>query len=120
MENLNLFFHVSYQILCLACYWPTVHRLNEKILIFSELGPYIFDASRKTVPMGRLGDVFDPNDSEKLSNDLIPQIIFNLSPGATYTTGENFNFRLFFSLKSKILAVKKPVWEEFQTPPLIK
>ena len=42
----------------------------------------------KNIPKGRLGEVFEKDD--QLSNDLIPQIIWNLTPGVQYTTGKKF------------------------------
>ena len=64
--------------------------------IHREMGPYIFNESQKTIPRGRMGDIFHPD--LELSNDLIPQIIFTLSPGATYTTGSHTNLAKLPSL----------------------
>ena len=46
----------------------------------------IFDQAEKAIPAGRGGAIFD-NDGQ-LAADLIPQIIWHLSPGMAYTTGQ--------------------------------
>lgn len=51
---------------------------------YGEFGEHMFKESEKHIPLGRMGHVLENDD---VSFDLIPQIIFNLSPGVQYTTG---------------------------------
>merc|ERR1712227_454519 len=56
---------------------------------YGEHGKQLFMDAAKNIPKGRLGEVFEKDDH--LSNDLIPQIIWNLTPGVQYTTGQTID-----------------------------
>jgi len=49
---------------------------------YGPLGELLFDGAVQTIPMGRLGSTTD---------DLAPSVIFMLSEGAKYTTGQTLD-----------------------------
>ena len=76
------------QINCVA---PGIIYSETAVAAYGEHGEEMFIKAAKNVPKRRLGYVFD---NEQISNDLIPQIIFNLSPGVQYTTGFFYKFEI--------------------------
>ena len=78
------------QINCIA---PGIIYNKTAVAAYGEHGEQLFMEAAKNIPKGRLGEVFEKDDH--LSNDLIPQIIWNLTPGVQYTTGKNFSKTAF-------------------------
>jgi len=88
------------QINCIA---PGIIYSETATAAYGELGPYIFDESTKTIPQGRMGDIFNSKEANELTNDIIPQIIWNLSPGVQYTTGQTIDVCGGLSLHNNFL-----------------
>lgn len=73
------------QVNCIA---PGIIYSETAVAAYGEHGEQMFQKAAKTVPAKRLGQVLE---NDEISNDLIPQIIFNLSPGVQYTTGQTID-----------------------------
>jgi len=73
------------QVNCVA---PGIIYSDTAVAAYGEQGAQMFLKAAKNIGKGRMGEVFEENAGKVISNDLVPQIIFNLSPAAQYTTGQ--------------------------------
>ena len=88
------------------CIAPGIIYNKTSIANYGERGEEMFMRAAQNVPKKRLGQVLDGVEDGEISNDLIPQIIFNLSPGVQYTTGKKPIFYM-----SYVKTIRIPIFD---------